>query len=61
MSILGNETDEMARLYVKQANTKVLAGNAVAKWENDIRTQVPHKANGSCKETIEFVMEFSLP
>jgi hypothetical protein len=33
MSVLGHTTHEMARLYVQQANRKVMAKHAISKWE----------------------------
>jgi integrase len=33
MSVLGHTTHEMARLYVQQANRKLMAKHAISKWE----------------------------
>jgi integrase len=33
MSLLGHTTQEMVRLYVQQANRKIIAKNAMKKWE----------------------------
>ncbi len=41
MSVLGHLTEKQAMEYVRQANRKVLAGNAVGKWEG--RTSLERK------------------